>query len=99
MFQNLTAKQKQRTFVVGIIAAFIGFILLASYVTQKKGETVKEGKKARGAKKMTLLTEKVGKDLWIAAEGQNIKALEKSNEEMRARVDQLTKEIEEAKKE
>jgi conjugal transfer pilus assembly protein TraB len=99
MFKNLTTKQRQRIFLLAVVALFIAIIIFASYITQRKGEErVKEGR-ARTSKKMTLLTDKVEKDLWVAAEGQNIKALEKSNEEMRTRVDQLTKEVEEAKKE
>lgn len=65
----------------------------------KKSPT-KGGKKQFVEKKrMSLLTDKVEKDMWVAAEGQNIKALEKSNDELRGQMDQLRREMNDSKAE
>lgn len=97
MFANLTVKQKQRGLAIGLAALFLGLILLGSYCSEQTKETRVQEKK-KSSKKMTLLTDRVEKDLWIAAEGQNIKALEKSNEELRSKFDQLTKELDDTRK-
>lgn len=96
--QNLTVKQRQRLLLVGVGGLFLLLVVGGSYFTEKKKEErIEERKKA--TKKMSLLTDKVEKDLWIAAEGQNIKALEKSNEELRHRLEQLSKELDDTKRE
>jgi len=97
MFKNLTVKQKQRGLAIGLAALFLGLILLGSYCSEQTKETRVQEKK-KSSKKMTLLTDRVEKDLWIAAEGQNIKALEKSNEELRSKFEQLTKELDDTRK-
>lgn len=97
MFANLTVKQKQRGLAIGLAALFLGLILLGSYCSEQTKETRVQEKK-KSSKKMTLLTDRVEKDLWIAAEGQNIKALEKSNEELRSKFEQLTKELDDTRK-
>ncbi len=99
MLENLTTKQKQRILVVAVAVIALGLIVVGSYFSEKKKETRIQEIAKRKESKMSLLTDKVEKDLWIAAEGQNIKALEKSNEELRFRLEQLTKELEETKKE
>ncbi len=98
MFKKLTVKQKQRILAIGLAVVFIGVIIFASFLTEKKKET-RVQEKAKVSKKMSLLTDKVEKDLWIAAEGQNIKAIEKSNEELRFKLEQLAKELDDTRRE
>lgn len=98
MFENLSTKKKQRLFVVGVLVAIAAFIFGGVYISEKRKE-VKVQEKVKTQKKMSLLTDRVEKDLWIAAEGQNIKALEKSNEELKFQVEKLMRELEETKKE
>jgi conjugal transfer pilus assembly protein TraB len=98
MFKNLSVKQRQRI-IIGVVLGLVALLLLVgSYFSEKK----KEGRameRVKGTKRMSLLTDKVEKDLWIAAEGQNIKALEKSNEELTFKLEKVMKELEETKKE
>ena len=98
MFKNLTTKQKQRLTFAAVVLGVIGLLILGSYLSEKKKE-VKVQEKVKTQKKMSLLTDRVEKDLWVAAEGQNIKALEKSNEELKFQVEKLMQELEETKKE
>jgi conjugal transfer pilus assembly protein TraB len=98
MLKNLTVKQKQRLLLVTIIMVVAVILILSSFFSEKKKE-MKVQQKAEVSKKMSLLTDKVEKDLWMAAEGQNIKALEKSNEELRFKIEKLVKELDETKKE
>lgn len=98
MFENLSTKKKQRLFVVGVLVAIAAFIFGGVYISEKRKE-VKVQEKVKTQKKMSLLTDRVEKDLWIAAEGQNIKALEKSNEELKFQVEKLMRELEDTKKE
>lgn len=98
MFKNLTTKQKQRL-LFGIVIGIIAVILvIGSYFSEKKKET-RVQEKIKTQKKMSLLTDRVEKDLWVAAEGQNIKALEKSVEELKFQNEKLMKDLEETKKE
>ncbi len=98
MLKNLTVKQKQRLLLVTIIMVVAAILIVGSYFSEKKKETRVE-EKAKVSRKMSLLTDKVEKDLWIAAEGQNIKALEKSNEELRFKLEQLTRELDDTRRE
>jgi len=98
MFKKLTVKQKQRILVIGLAVIFIGVIIFASFLSEKKKET-RVQEKTKASKKMSLLTDKVEKDLWIAAEGQNIKAIEKSNEELRFKLERLAKELDDTRRE
>jgi len=94
---NLTPKQKQRMALIAVMAGFIALVIASTFATKTKSR--KEIAKEKSSKKMSLLTDKVEKDLWIAAEGQNVKAIEKSNEELRTRVDQLVTELKKTKDE
>ncbi len=95
MFKNLTVKQRQRIKVFTVIAVVLLIIIVGISFTGKKTEQKQiQEKKDR---KFSILSEKVEKDLWVAAEGQNIKALEKSNEEMKNELEKLRKEFEESK--
>jgi len=96
MLNNLTEKQKQRVKVLSVICIIVLIIIIGISFTGKKQEVKKS--EARKDKKFSVLSEKVEKDLWIAAEGQNIKAIEKTNEEIRVELDRLRKELEETKK-
>lgn len=98
MFKNLTVKQKQRIFIGLVIGVVVVCLVVGSYFSEKKKESRVEGR-AKAQKKMSLLTDRVEKDLWVAAEGQNIKALEKSNEELKFQVEKLIRELEDTKKE
>ncbi len=94
---GLSPKHRQRGAAVLIIVAFLIIALIASYGMEmtKKKKKVEERKVS--SKKMSLLTDKVEKELWVAAEGQNIKALEKSNEELKTQLERMQKEITETK--
>jgi conjugal transfer pilus assembly protein TraB len=98
MFKNFSVKQKQRL-TIGLVCFGVAvFLVVCFYFTEKKKE-IRVEERAKTSKKMSLLTDKVEKDLWIAAEGQNIKALEKSNEELTFKLEKVMKELEETKKE
>ena len=105
MYGNLTQKQKQRSVVVLVIVVFfmaiIGLVQLQELWQDNRSskkashETDSSSKK----QKMSLLNEGVERDLWVAAEGQNIKAIQKSNEELRNEMTRMKEELEKAKKE
>jgi conjugal transfer pilus assembly protein TraB len=101
---NLTERQKQRAKIVIVVVCFILAIITLVQLSEawqkrskEKRETVDYSK--TNGKKMTLLSERVERDLWVAAEGQNIKAIEKSNEELRAEVTRLREDLDKTKKE
>jgi len=87
-------KIKGKIGLIGIIAIIIGIAVIVSAV----GVSKKEIKPTESKKKMTLLNEKVEKDLWIASEGQNIKAIEKKQEDLNNSLEKVVKDIEELKK-
>jgi conjugal transfer pilus assembly protein TraB len=91
-FSNLTTKQKHRLKVFGLIGVVALVIILSVSLTGKKVE--KKEDNIRKDRKFSVLSEKVEKDLWIAAESQNVKALEKSNEEFKAELEKIRKELE-----
>lgn len=97
IFQQLTTKQKQRLKVISVVALFLAALFVGSTLLEKGGQP-KEERKVRHPRKFSILSEKVEKDLWVAAEGQNIRALEKSNEELRNELERLRKELEEVRK-
>lgn len=97
LFDRLTTKQKQKVKIFSLIALALVFLAVGSTLLEK-GKKPSEQKKAVASRKFSILSEKVEKDLWVAAEGQNIKALEKSNEELRSEVEKLRKELEDVKK-
>ena len=79
---RLSIRQKQVVVLVLIIAITVALVLVISSSMDKSNKKTVDAGKTVSSKKMTLMTDKVEKDLWVAAEGQNIKALEKSNEEL-----------------
>ena len=92
---NIDEKVKSKLKVIGVIVAVLAVALVVSLIFGgKKSTQVKAPEK----KKMSLLTEKVEKDLWMASEGQNVKQVEKTQEELKAEVDKLKNELEEQKK-
>jgi len=95
-FKNLTAKQKQRVKIAAVIGSACLLIIVSVSITGKKDATKKE-EAVRRDRRYTILSDKAEKDLWIAAEAQNIKALEKSNEDMRAEMDKMRKELDTTK--
>jgi conjugal transfer pilus assembly protein TraB len=97
ILDRLSTRQKQIVVLVAIIVVTVGLVMIISYSMDKSGKKTAAAGKTTSAKKMTLMADKVEKDLWVAAEGQNIKALEKSNEEMRSQMEKMKKEIEETK--
>lgn len=96
MLKNLTIKQRQRIKILVILGAVLLVIIVGVSFTGKRTAAVKES--AKKDRKYSVLSEKVEKDLWIAAEGQNIKALEKSNEELRAEMTKLRQQVEQTEK-
>jgi len=99
LLQSLTPKQRQRLTVAGVLVAIITIVAALSFgISQFKSKPQQKGA-AAPSKKMSLMTEKVEKDLWVASEGQNIKALEKSNEEMKSQIEQLQKGLTDTKEE
>ena len=97
LLQKLTPRQRQIGAAVLIIVVLLLIAMLASYGMEMSKKKKKVEERKVSAKKMTLLTDKVEKELWVAAEGQNIKALEKSNEELKTQFDRMQKEIAEVK--
>jgi conjugal transfer pilus assembly protein TraB len=93
---NLSVKQKQRAKVFITAGIFIIAIALFFSVTGKQEKKVKE--ETQRPRKFSVLTEKVEKDLWIAAEGENIKALQKSVEDLQNEVGKFREELEKIKK-
>ena len=94
--KKLSPRQRQWGTIIVIGGVGLALVMVISYgietsKAKKKSDTTKP------SKKMTLLTERVEKDLWVAAEGQNIKALEKSNEEIRVNLEKLRREMEETR--
>jgi len=95
-FAKLSVRQRQ-LFWVCIIISVLGAVTMTISSSMDKTKKKAIAEKAYNPKKMTLMTDKVEKEMWVAAEGQNIKALEKSNEEMRSQLDKFKKDLEEQK--
>ncbi len=93
---NMSAKQKQIAKVCIVAGIALLIIVLGMTLTGKKPEKKEEEQKKD--RKFSILSEKVEKDLWIAAEGQNIKALEKSNQDLWNEMERLRKELAESRK-
>ncbi len=89
---NLTIKQKHRLKLFALVGVVLLIIAVSLSFTGKKTE--KKTEAVRKDRKFSVLSEKVEKDLWIAAEGQNVKTLQKENEEMKAEMDKIKKELE-----
>lgn len=97
IIDRLSVRQKQVAVLILIITLTGALIMLITNTMDKAGKKTASAGKQAASKKMTLMTDKVEKDLWVAAEGQNIKALEKSNEELRSQMEKMKKDIEETK--
>lgn len=87
---TLNTKQKQRLLLVTIILLALGFIYL---VTSGLNSRRVEKKSTQAPKKFSLLTDKVDKDMWVAAQGENIKELQQSSEQTQAQIKSLTEEL------
>lgn len=95
LLENLNVKQKQRLLLFTALVGIMIIAMTAIYMTsQEKPDRYEEHKK----KKMSLLTEKVEKDLWVAAEGQNIKAIEKSVEALQQDISSIKSNVEDLRK-
>ncbi len=92
ILSNLTTKQKHKLKIFGLIGVIGLVIILSTTLTGKKTETKTEA--VRKDRKFSVLSEKVEKDLWIAAESQNVKALEKAIEEAKAELERMRKDLE-----
>jgi conjugal transfer pilus assembly protein TraB len=90
LLSKLTVKQRQRATIGAAVAVII---VIGFLIVQMTDSSKKPVKPATNKKKASLLTEKVEKDIWMAAEEQNIRALEKSNEDMKAQIEQGKAEI------
>ncbi len=97
----MTPKHKHR--VVGAVVLIGVFVLAAigsSMLSKKDHKPIVKSKP-----KVSLLKDKIDKDQWIAAEGSNIRALEKANEDLKSQlgtlkegVDSLNKKLEQDRK-
>lgn len=104
MYSNLSQKQKQQSIVVLVVVVFVlaivGLVQLQEMWQAKSEKQISKDAENRPKKqKMSLLNEGVERDLWVAAEGQNIKAIQQGNEELRNEMTRLKEEVEKAKKE
>src|SRR5208282_3736625 len=91
ILEKLSQKQKQRALLFGIIAILALGCFLTVSVFEKSGG---RGKKPAPSKKVVaVLTEKVDKDKWMEAEDQNIRGLQKSDEETKRATDDLTEQV------
>ena len=97
ILNELSPKQRQYGAAVLIISALLIFAMIASYGLEITKTKKKVEERKVSSKKMSLLTDKVEKELWVAAESQNIKALEKSYEELKTQLERTQKEVAEAK--
>ncbi|MEM3793363.1 MAG: TraB/VirB10 family protein [Candidatus Bathyarchaeia archaeon] len=93
---NLTVKQKQRIKILLVVAAILAMIGILPGITGR--DTGKKEQVLKKDRKFSLLTEKVEKDLWIAAEGQNIRALQKSVDDLQAEMKRFRDEMEQLKR-
>ncbi len=91
LWVNLNPQKKQRVTIIAIAMIFIlitaGLVMMSSFMGKKKGEvnlSQKDKVAQKNYGKMSLLSDRVERDLWVAAEGQNIKALEKENADTKA---------------
>jgi conjugal transfer pilus assembly protein TraB len=90
LLATLNTKQKQRLLLVTIIILALGFIyLVTSGLSSRKVEKTS----TQAPKKFSLLTDKVDKDMWVAAQGENIKELQQSTEQTQAQIKSLTDEL------
>ncbi len=90
LLATLNTKQKQRLLLVTIILLALGFIYL---VTSGLSSRRVEKTSTQAPKKFSLLTDKVDKDMWVAAQGENIKELQQSTEQTQAQIKSLTDEL------
>ena len=99
LFSSLDDKKKQRLIVIGVGVAFlvgvIGLVQLSESWKErsKTAQDERLEKSNKPNKRMTLLSERVEKDLWIAAEGQNVKAISKNNDELRAEMTKMANDL------
>jgi conjugal transfer pilus assembly protein TraB len=94
---NLTAKQKQRLILGGIIVIIIAVAMIITIILDSPQKEKKKTQSAQEKRKMSILTEKVEKDLWVAAESHNIKSIEQSNEALKTELEKLQAELKELK--
>lgn len=104
---RLTPRQKQRLLIISV---FVSFMLMVVTLVSLSNSWQKEAQNKRdlakqanadqnsSAGRMKLLSERVERDLWVEAEGQNIRAIQKTNDELQAQINSLRTELE-AKKE
>jgi conjugal transfer pilus assembly protein TraB len=96
LLDSLNTKQKQRLVLVTIIVVVLGFIYL---VTSGLGNRRAKKITQQAPKKFSLLSDKVDKDMWVAAQGENIKALQQSAEQAQSQIKNLTDELSSFKQE
>lgn len=92
ILKNLNPKQQR---IIRIFVIIVGVLLIAYLTTLStpKKEVKKEPTPAE-KKKFSLLTEKVDKELWISAEGENIEQMKKQIEGVEGKITTLEKSIE-----
>lgn len=106
LFPGLNERQKQMVTIVGSLVLFalvaLGLVMFSDSWKQKSKDRVdsvnEKAMNVKKAGKMTLLSERVERDLWVAAEGQNIRSIQQSTEAMQQEMKALREEIETQKK-
>lgn len=87
---NLTEKKKQKLRMLLIVGGLVILVVIISSVMGGKNKNKDmQDNEAREKGKFSLLTEKVEKESWIAAQGTNIKKLQIENEEFRREMESI----------
>jgi len=95
--KNLTSKQRQRFLIAVAIVVAIGLVVAITAGVEKVGTRPQEVAPP-AERRLSLLTDKAKEDMWMAAEGLNVEALEKTTEELRAQIEGLQRQLEETRK-
>ncbi len=84
ILENLTEKKKQKLRMWSMLGGLVLLVVILSSLFDDGDRTDRmQDHEARKKGKFSLLTEKVEKESWIAAQGTNIKKLQIENEEFR----------------
>lgn len=90
---------RQRQWAV-IISVLVGFFLLVVILVSSTGAIKQEAadkrltrkqmaEKEKNTGRMKLFSERVERDLWVKAEGLNVQAVQRSNEELKAEIEKI----------
>lgn len=98
LLSDMSDKQKHKIKIIIIISVVAAVIFAGSYFFDNKKNKNKQAVRQQQntpQKKMSLLTEKVEKDLWVASEGHNIQEVQASNKDLKQAVDTLQQQMKE----